>query len=67
MGDKMSDARPQGQPILYRLLCRLGLHQWVNGRGYIPIGPGCSAYYDGPRCIWCWRCKNAPDLKEYIP
>ena len=55
------------QPVMYRLLCWLGLHQWVNGRGYIDIGPGVSAYYDGPRCIWCRHCKNAPDLKEYFP
>lgn len=39
-------------------------HEWVEGRGYIKIGNHTETYYDGPRCLKCRECKNAPWIVE---
>lgn len=49
-----------------RLFCWLGLHVWVHGRGYIDLGDGVSAYYDGKRCSFCGHCKDAPSINEHL-
>ena len=52
-------------PWWVNLRCKIGLHQWIEGRGYIPIGRDVAAYYEGKRCVWCLKCKSAPDIVEW--
>ena len=39
--------------LIYGLFCKVGLHQWVEGEGWIEIAPGVTTYHKGKRCIWC--------------
>lgn len=49
-----------------KLFCLLGLHVWLQGRGYIDLGDGVSAYYDGKRCSYCGKCKDAPSINKHL-
>ena len=40
---------------IFLLFCKIGLHQWVYGRGWIDYGNGVSGYHDGDRCCWCGK------------
>ena len=46
--------------MLYRLLCAIGLHNWIRGHGWIDIGGGNEKYHDGHRCSTCGIEKNGP-------
>jgi len=45
---------------IYKLFCKIGLHQDVYGEGWVDVGDGVSVEFNGYRCVWCGRCKGLP-------
>lgn len=43
---------------VYLLFCKIGLHQDVEGDGYVDLDANNSFRHTGLRCIWCGRCKG---------
>lgn len=46
--------------IIYKLFCKIGLHQDVYGAGWVDLSDGVNAEFEGWRCVWCGRCKGFP-------
>ena len=45
--------------FLYRLFCRIGLHQYVSVHGWIPLSETVSEYHDDAlMCVWCSKIKE---------
>jgi hypothetical protein len=43
---------------LYKILCLIGIHHWIRGKGWIDLGGGNSKYHDGYRCVTCGKEKK---------
>jgi len=43
---------------VYLLFCKVGLHQWIYGEGYVALSKDVSFEHNGYRCVWCGKCKK---------
>ena len=43
---------------VYLLFCKVGLHQWIYGEGWVELSNDVSFEHKGYRCVWCGKCKE---------